>query len=116
MSWWIYLNDNVGTTLEVTEFVDGGTYEMDGSSEARLNITYNYSEFYYQHLDAQHGLHWLSGKTGQETVDRLRLAVNALGTERDDDYWKSTPGNAGAALARLLQWAELYPDGIWELH
>jgi len=31
----------------------------------------------------------------------------------DDDYWKSTEGNAKDALKNLLKLAELAPDGVW---
>ena len=32
----------------------------------------------------------------------------------DDDYWKSTEGNAKRSLIQLLTLAKLRPDGIWD--
>lgn len=48
-------------------------------------------------------------------MERLRIAVNTLGTVRDNDYWKPTPGNAGYALAILLKWAGQYPEARFKV-
>ena len=111
MSWDVTLF-NAGP---VEQFEDGGTYPLGGEDQPRLNITYNYSPHYYAYLDADHGLRAMNGQHAGDWIQRLHTAVEALGTDRDGDYWKSTAGNAGAALARLLSWAEQYPDGIWEV-
>lgn len=91
----------------------GGTYAVGGTTEANLNVTYNYSEHYRQHLDADQGIRWLYGQRAKDTFDRLEAAITALGTDRDTDYWKATPGNAGAALADLLTLGRMFPGGIW---
>ena len=52
-------------------------------------------------------------KTARDTTARLERAVETLGTQRDDDYWKPTPGNAGYALSILLKWARQHPNGVW---
>jgi len=85
-----------------------------GMTSAEINITWNYSKFFYEHLDAERGIRWLYGKTGRETVERLKKAVEVLGTETDEDYWKPTPGNAGHILNVLAGWAELHPDAVWD--
>ena len=113
MSWWVSLNDENGSPVTVDSFEDGGTYALGGSSEADLNITYNYSPHYYRHLDEDEGLMWLRGKKAADTIERLETAIAALGTERDKDYWKATPGNAGYALSILLKWARQYPDAVF---
>lgn len=102
--------------VQVERFQDGGTYAVGGSTEASLNITYNYSPFYYNHLDKENGLRFLNGKRAGDVIKALEYAVSALGTTRDNDYWASTPGNAGAALAVLLSWARQYPDAIFSVH
>lgn len=116
MSFWVTLLDVDGNTLPVESFAEGGCYVVGGSTEASLNITYNYSRHYYKELDGEQGLRWLDGRSGAETAAPLARAVLTLGTERDDDYWAATPGNAGAALARLLVWAQEHPDGIWRVN
>ena len=100
-------------------FVDGGTYCIGGTNDCHLNVTYNYSKFYARLFPATDeypngSIRWLYGRRGAETVEVLEAAVEKLGTERDDDYWEATAGNAGAALARLLSFAEQNPDGVWE--
>jgi hypothetical protein len=80
----------------------GGTYEMGGSTRAWLNVTYNYSKFYYEHIDPEKGIRLLYGMKGSEAAPILKSAIEKLGTERDEDYWAETPGNAGAALQDLL--------------
>lgn len=61
---------------------EGGTYVMGGTNEASLNITYNYSKFYYETLDNEDGLRWLHGKLAGETVDKLFHAVKVLSVDR----------------------------------
>jgi len=85
-----------------------------GSGEAVLNITYNYNNLYKTWLDKDEGIRWLHGKKAGSTIERLEMGVTILGTERDSDYWKATPGNAGYALSILLDWAKKHPDAHWK--
>lgn len=51
MSYDIYLTDPVThepLELEATHHMRGGTYAMSGTTEAWLNITYNYADWYYR--------------------------------------------------------------------
>lgn len=106
MSYDISLNVG-GAPCRVDRHEDGGVYTLGGTTQADLNVTYNYAPLFdFKDLD---------GKTGAETADALQEAVMALGTIRDPDYWKPTPGNAGYACAILLRWARQHPDGIWEV-
>ncbi|MDE2102426.1 MAG: hypothetical protein KGL39_34590 [Patescibacteria group bacterium] len=57
----------------VANHEEGGTYRMGGTTEASLNVTYNYSPFY--------------GKKASETAERLRAAVAKLGTSRHHGGW-----------------------------
>lgn len=134
MSFDVYLEDHDGTPwcsygkdlpdacpvpcyrlVEVERFTDGGTYPIGGTTEAELNVTYNYSEWFYKYLDGESGLRWLDGKTGAEAYPRLVFAVDQLGTKRSAYYWAATPGNAGAALDRLAKWAKQYPKAIFRV-
>lgn len=112
MSYDIELTDNNHPVL-VDNHTEGGTYAIGGTTEASLNITWNYSKFFHDHLDAKKGIRWLYGKKAKNTAKRLRKAIKELGTEPDNDYWASTPGNAGHALSVLLQWAKQHPEAIW---
>lgn len=114
MSYNVYMHaDGSDEALPVDLFEDGGTYRIGGTDKAEFNITYNYGWFFYRFLDKDDGIRWLYRKTGAETVERLNQAVSELGINRYRDYWAPTPGNAGAALSRLLMWARQYPDGIF---
>jgi hypothetical protein len=44
----------------------------------------------------------------------LKAAMEQLGDDVDPDYWKATEGNAKRALAQLLAFAQLRPDGVWD--
>jgi len=114
MSYWVYLEKG-GGPVNVPTHTEGGTYAVGGINKAEINITWNYSKYYYRHLDEEDGIRWLHGKVARDTIERLALAVLILGTERDDDYWASTPGNAGYALSILLGWAREYPDAEWRV-
>ncbi len=112
MSYWVYLQKD-GTNVEIEKHEEGGTFELGGTTEAVLNVTWNYAEFYCQELDEDQGLRWLNGKTAAETMDRLAHATAELGDCRDPDYWAATPGNAGHALAILWSWARQHPGAVW---
>lgn len=117
MSYDIYLSDP--DTDEVIIFdakhdIQGGTYALGGTNKAELNITYNYAEYYYKHLNSGKGIRSLYGMTGEKAIPILEDAIKKLGTKTDKDYWKSTSGNAGSALQGLLTFAKLRPDGIFK--
>lgn len=107
MSWDVYLGKK--KPVKVNNHSEGGTYVIGGINEAELNITYNYSGSFYKTLDKKKGLDWLHNKRASKCLSKLRKAVVQLGTKQDDDYWRSTPGNAGYALNVLYQWARQHP-------
>jgi len=115
MSWDVDLEKN-GKSVDVARHTEGGTYVLGGSIRAELNISYNYSPFYYKHLDNEDGLRWLHGKKAVECISRLKSAILKLGITRDSDYWKATHGNAGAALNLLLKWAESNPEAKFRIN
>ena len=99
----------------VEKFTDGGTYAIGGTDEPELNITYNYSPHYFKHLDSDKGLRALDKQRAGDWTERLQAAVDELGTTRHRDYWEPSEGNAGMALARLLEWAKQYPNATWRV-
>lgn len=108
-----------GVVCGVKSHQEGGNIVMGGSSEASINITWNYAFFFYNFLDKRKGIRWLYGKSGKETIARLEKAVKSLTGWMGDgiyekDYWAPTFGNAKHALEVLLGWAKQHPDGIWE--
>ena len=122
MSWWISLDYADIRECLVPNHTEGGTYCLGntngevGTQEASLNVTYNYSPFYYQLINTEEGIRWLSGKTANETIPILENAVSVLGCEKTEDYWDANEGNAGYALSILLSWAKLHPDAIWSVN
>lgn len=113
MSYWVYLLDDSGASVDVERFTDGGTYALGGETVAELNVTYNYSTQYHP---LGFSLRHLHGKTAAETEPELARMVEALGTANDShDYWAATPGNAGKALKRLLDWARQHPHAVWRV-
>ena len=117
MSYDISLNDPA--TKEVIIFdsshqIKGGTYELGGSKEAWLNVTYNYSHYFYKLIDKEKGIRFLYGLSGAEAIPILEKAIKQLKDDMDDDYWKATEGNAKRALFGLLAFAKMRPDGIFD--
>ena len=116
MSFWVYLcNPETGVPLELAEaHEEGGTYALGGTTEAGLNVTYNYSSVYRPH---GFNLRDLDGKTARETTPDLERVIAAIGTvEPDNNYWAPTPGNAGRALHVLARWGRELPHGVWAVH
>lgn len=114
MSWWVYLVKPEGHVARVPTHAEGGTFPGGGIPKAELNVTYNYSSQFKEALH-EDSLWWLDGKQASEVVADLKDAVDELGTDQHDDYWKDTPGNAGHALSTLAEWAEHHPDATFEV-
>jgi hypothetical protein len=119
MSWWVTLEHEDGSILQVDLHMEGGTTVLGGTSDADLNITYNYGGRFrevWPEFDRSDVLKTaLDGKQAGNTIEFLQRGVDRLGVDRSLDYWEPTNGNAGHALSILLGWAERYPDGIWRV-
>lgn len=116
MSYDIYLNDPVtGTTLELDEphHMRGGTYQLGGTVDAHLNVTYNYGAHYHR-VFGDKGIRTIYSMTGADSIPVLENAINQLGDEVDEDYWQPTEGNAKRALQQLVALAKMRPDGVWD--
>lgn len=115
MSYDIQLNDPVtGDVLQLDEphQIKGGTYVIGGTTEAHLNVTYNYVDIFGRVL-GDDGIRSIYGKSGAESIPILAEAIEQLADDVDDDYWKPTEGNVKRALCGLLALARMRPDGIW---
>lgn len=122
MSYDINLIDPI--TKEVIEindahFLRGGTYQMGGSKELTLNITYNYSKIFHRVIqpkntpsDYKTGIRSLYGITALEAIPILEAAISNLKDDVDEDYWKATEGNTKRALNNLLTMCKMRPDAI----
>lgn len=116
MSYDIRLLDPI--TEETIQFdeshqIKGGTFAIGGTTEAWLDVTYNYSGHFYR-IMGEKGIRGLYGKTGAEAISILEKAISQLKDNVSDDYWKPTQGNAKQALLGLLAFAKLRPDGIFD--
>jgi len=98
--------------LPTPHFMRGGTYVVGGTTLAELNVTYNYSQYFYK-IFGDYGIRSLYGVSGSDSIPILQSAVNKLKDDVDNDYWKATEGNAKRALLQLLALAKMRPDGIW---
>jgi hypothetical protein len=113
MSWDVYLEDPIGV-VQVSRHEEGGTYALGGTSQAGLNVTYNYGAAFHEAFGTDLR-EFLDGRRARDVIEPLRLAVAKLGTQRDPDYWQATRGNAGHALSILLAWAEQYPAATFRV-
>ena len=138
MSYDIYLTDSVTREpieLEEAHYMRGGTYPLSGTTEAWLNITYNYADWYYrpgvfgETYEDSKGIRTIYGMTGAESIPVLKRAIEALESTTEDiseedrrnckrqgctGYWIPTRANAIRPLYQLLALAQMRPDGIWE--
>jgi hypothetical protein len=114
MSWWVALKQGENV-CQVAPFSEGGTQVLGGSTNASLNITYNYGRLFRLALHPE-GLVALHEQRAGTMITLLHVAVTKLGDRPyEADYWADTCGNAGHALAILLKWARQYPDAIFEV-
>jgi len=116
MSYDIYLADKNGDTFSLDEpLEEGGTYVLGGSTETHLNVTYNYSWYYYKYINNKDGIRYLYGKSGKDCIKILEKAIKPF---KDDiprkDYWDgSSRGNCVKPLKIFLDWCNKYPSGIF---
>jgi len=114
MSYDIKLVDENGRPVEVSSHQEGGIIAPGGNTVAEINITYNYSWFFYQLLDPEEGIRWLYGKRYMHVKQRMEVVIKSLGFLQHSDYWAATPGNVGHVLSVLLGWAEENPEAVFE--
>lgn len=108
MSYWVYLTDDAGQTVQVESHQEGGTYCVGGTSEAEINVTWNYAKhFNFRGLD---------GRGAKDTVAELEEAIGRLKADRSADYWDPTEGNVRHTLCVLLGWAKANPGAAWVVH
>lgn len=115
MSYDIDLEDPITRSpikLDAPHQMKGGTYAIGGTTDASLNITYNYATHYYK-IFGEKGIRTIYEMTGAESIPVLTKAINLLGNDVSDDYWEATEGNAKMALIQLRALAQMRPDGIW---
>lgn len=113
MGYDISLIDIWDNPVRVDRHYEGGYMLPGGNPEAMISITYNYSKYFYETIDRELGIRWLYGRQAYECFHTLRSAIKILGTYKDDDYWESTPGNAGHILSVLLKWATDNPNATF---
>lgn len=137
MSYDISLRDPV--TKETVHFdsphqMAGGIYAVGGTTEAWLNITYNYTKWYYtdgvfpDKGEEHNGIRSIYGLSGVESIPILEHAIQTLEsmdkniTEEEikdfedrgvTGYWVPTRENAIKPLYQLLAMAKMRPDAVW---
>ena len=117
MSYDVYMRDpsNRDNVIQFNEphQIKGGTFAVDGTTEAWLNITYNYAEHFYRTM-GENGIRSIYGLSGADSIPIIENAISQLADDVSEDYWEPTEGNAKHALYGLLEFAQLRPDGIWD--
>lgn len=144
MSYDISLKDPVtGDTVhfDVPHQMAGGTYIVGGTTEAWLNITYNYAPWYYkdgvfpdrgergqEFHNGLTGVRSIYGLSGAESIPVLEHAIKTLESMAEDlpekkikdykelgitGYWIPTRTNAIKPLYQLLAMAKIRPDAIF---
>lgn len=115
MSYDISLRDPITDDVlevETAHQIKGGTYAVGGTTEAWLNITWNYAKHYYR-VFGENGIRTIYGMTGAESIPVLKDAIAKLKDNVSENYWDGTEGNAKRALFGLLALAQMRPDGVW---
>lgn len=138
MSYDILLRDPV--TKDTVHFdsshqMAGGTFAVGGTTEAWLNITYNYAKWY--RIDGvfpdkgedYNGIRSIYGLSGADSIPVLKHAIQTLENMDEDlveeqkkefedrgvyGYWMPTRKNAIRPLYQLLAMATMRPDAIWD--
>lgn len=137
MSYDIYLEEpSTGETIQFDSphFMTGGTFNPNGTTDAWLNITYNYADWYYKPgvfaktTDESKGIRTIYGLSGAESIPVLKNAIHTLENSKEElskeernkyreenisGYWVPEKANAIKPLYQLLAMAQMRPDGVW---
>ena len=93
--------------------ISGGTYQVGGTTELWIHITYNYAK-HFQNTLGKRGIRTIYGMTGEESIPVLQAATDKLKDDVHEDYWKPTEGNAKKALLDCIELAKLARHGVWD--
>ncbi len=99
--------------LDYPHHMRGGTYCVGGTTDASLNVTYNYGK-HFQTVLGEKGIRTIYGMTGADSIPVLEKAASQLSDDVHEDYWKPTEGNAKSAVMQLVALAKMRPDGVWD--
>lgn len=131
MSYDIELKDPVSGEIIQFDFphqMRGGNYVVGGTTEARMNITYNYSRWYYKAFGDK-GIRTIYEMTGTDSIPVLENAITFLKNLQEDlteeeieeyknhserGYWMPARENAIKPLYQLLAMAKMRSDGVWD--
>ena len=109
MSYDIELVDEKDNKFELPYPIEaGGTYQVGGTQETELNVTYNYCK-HFNFRD-------LENKKAKDTIKDFEEAIKKLKDDVNPDYWAPTEGNAKTAIKILYGFAKLYPEGTWKVY
>ena len=115
--------------MDEPHHMKGGNYVVGGTDEMWLNVTYNYSRWYYKVFPDDKGIRAIYGLSGAESIPILRKAISDLEAMTEDisakerrqcetqectGYWLPTRVNAIKPLYSLLAFAQMRPDGVWD--
>lgn len=121
--------------LDTAHHMRGGTCAINGTTEAWINITYNYARWYYfpgvfaETTTYNKGIRTIYGMTGAESIPVIKRAIERLENIDEDitaeerkkceeqgatGYWMPTRENAIKPLYMLLALAQMRPDGVWK--
>ena len=93
MSYDITLNDPVTKEpiqLDAPHQMQGGTYAVGGTTEAWLNITWNYADWYYRPgvfaatREESKGIRTIYGISGAQSIPILQKAIKTLESLTED--------------------------------
>ena len=137
MSYDIYLRNRVTKETvhcDTPHQMAGGTYAVGGTTEAWLNVTYNYAQWYYKdgvfpdNGEDNSGIRSIYGLSGAESIPVLEHAIKTLESMTEDltekeiqeykdggagGYRKPTRANAIRPLYQLWAMAKIATDREW---
>lgn len=99
---------------EHTLVVDGETYHFGEEHLGSVyhGVTFNYYKILSRVL-GDSGITSIYGLTGKQSIPILEQAISQLGNDVNPDYFVATEGNVKKQLQELLEYAKIYPYGIW---
>jgi hypothetical protein len=95
------------TPAQVQKHKHGSSYCTNGTTEATISVTYNYSKFF------RFGM--LDGCKARNVTKLLENLKEILKDDKTDDYWEATEGNAKVIIEILIQWTKQHPDCFFEV-
>ena len=104
----------IGGTYKADYHPESGTFTPALNTEAHLNVTYNYGQYYKEVYEKGNELVNVLVFLKQQVSVKEEIIEYEVDEGDTSDYWLATAANAIRPLHQLIALTKMRPDCIWD--